>query len=182
MGTEVKMRIDGPKILETYHGVQLQSIETHFDLASVQASVKVALDRMYGEKMHMVMAIFDKKFALAIGKNADQELKNLVDRIQQKSPGFTASESFVNAAGGLNKNAGGFFTISVSQIISSSLQSSLVMLGRDSSSIKISPSKSALFIAFQSKPEKLTATLRLPSEHLKEIGDTIKVLTQLSEP
>ena len=53
-------------------------------------------------------------------------------------------------------------------------------MGKQAPAIKLPSSSSGLFMSFSSTPQRLVTTLRLPAQHLTELGAAIKGLMQTS--
>jgi hypothetical protein len=107
-------------------------------------------------------------------------MHGLIDRMKGKGAGIGASESYKNAAGGLDQGAGGVMYMSVARLLASSVQSTYAAMGKKAPAIDLPAPGSGMFMSFSSTPERLVTTLRLPARHLVELGTAVKGMMQTS--
>jgi hypothetical protein len=175
----IKFSLEGPSDAGEHDGVKLQSFKMSFDTSGLDAIRAKAIKNVYGGDFKMALAVFDKKAGLAIGQKAVADLSAAIDRSRGKGKGFSASPAFINAAGPRASDSGGFVFMSMSRAIVAGIESTYAALDKPAPKLNLPPSKSGLFIDFSSKPTKLNVNLRMPAEHLQEMGQAIKQLTSL---
>ncbi len=175
----IKFSLEGPSDAGEHAGVKLQTYKMSFDTSGMEALKAKAIKNIYGGDFKMALAVFDKKAALAIGQKAVEDLSAAIDRARGKGKGFNVSPAFINAAGSHASESGGFVFMSMSRAIVAGIETTYAALDKPAPKLDLPPSKSGLFINFSSKPKKLTATLRMPADHLTEMGQAIKQLTSL---
>jgi hypothetical protein len=177
----MKMGFEGPTDLGKHDGVDVQQFTMTIDTAAMDEFQAKAIKAMYGDKLQMVMAIFDKQVALAMGKNSHQDVKDVIDRVRGKGKGFIDSDIYKNAAGPLGKKSGGYMFMSFSSLMMAGIKSTYAAMGKDAPDLKLPPSTSGIFWSFKSSPERLLMTVRLPADHLKEMGAAIQKMTSLNQ-
>ena len=176
----MKFGFEGPKALNDYQGVKLEAIDMTWDFASMPPAQAQMLKAFYGDKLRMVMALFSGNLALTMGKKAEADMRALIDRMKGKGRGLGASETFKNAAGGLDQGAGGVMFMSIARLIAASAESTYAAMGKKAPKIQLPSPASGMFLRFSSTPERLITTLRLPAQHLAELGAAIKGMMQTS--
>ena len=177
----MKFGFEGPKDLGEYSGIKLEALEMTWDFDSMPPAQAQMLKTFYGDKLNMIMAIFGGNLALTMGKQAEADMHALIDRMQgKKGRGLGSSESFKNAAGGLDQGAGGVMYMSIARLLASSAQSTYAAMGKKAPAIDIPTSSSGMFMSFSSTPDRLVTTLRLPAQHLAELGAAVKAMMQSS--
>jgi hypothetical protein len=169
------------KKIGEHEGVALHGIEMQFDLSSMPPDQVKMMKAMYGDTMQMAIAAFDKKWAMAMGKDPAGQLKTVIDRSRKKEPGLAQASWIQNAFSGMDQKAGGVLAMSISKIMASSFEAVAASMGQKPSDQKSPASHSGLFMGFQSTPAQVTITTRVPADHVKEIGDTLKMLMKPSE-
>ena len=65
-------------------------------------------------------------------------------------------------------------------MIAAGAESTYAAMGKKAPPIHLPSPASGLFLRFSSTPERLTTTLRLPAQHLSELGAAIKGMMQTS--
>jgi hypothetical protein len=176
----MKFGFEGPKALGDYQGVKLEAIDMTWDFASMPPAQAKMLEALYGDKLRMVMALSGGNLALTMGKQAEEDMQALIDRMKGNGKGLGDSETFKNAAGGLDKGAGGVMYMSIARLIAASAESTYAAMGKQAPAIRLPSPSSGLFLGFSSTPQRLTTTLRLPAQHLAELGAAIKAMMQPS--
>jgi len=176
----MKFGFEGPKDLGEHSGVKLEALEMTWDFDSMPPAQAQMLKTFYGDKLNMIMAIFDGNLALTMGKQAEADMHALIDRMKGKGAGLGASESFKNATGGLDQGAGGIMYMSIARLLASSAQSTYAAMGKQAPVIDLPTPSSGMFMSFSSTPERLVTTLRLPAQHLAELGAAVKGMMQSS--
>jgi hypothetical protein len=177
----MKFGFEGPEALGEHQGIKLDAIYMTWDLGSMPPAQAQMLKTFYGEKLQMVMAIFDGNLALTMGKKSEADMHALIDRMKGKGgEGLGASESFKNAAGGLDQGAGGVMYMSIARLLASSAQSTYAAMGKKAPAIDLPTPGSGMFMSFSSTPDRLVTTLRLPAQHLVELGAAVKGMMQTS--
>lgn len=178
----MKFGFEGPRALEEYQGVKLEAIDMTWDLSSMPPAQAQMLKAFYGDKLRMIIAFCGGNLAMTMGKQAEADMRALIDRIKGKGPagGLGDSESFLNAAGGLEKGAGGVMYLSIARLIASSAASTYAAMGKPAPAMNLPSPSSGMFVRFSSTPGMLTTTLRLPAQHLSELGAAIKGMMQTS--
>lgn len=177
----IKVRYQGPDKLGEHDGVALQVIDMIFDTGEMPAGQAAAMNNLYGgDRMRMAYALFDKRFGMVLGKDAGKGLSDLIDRARGKGAGkgLVVSEAFRAAAGGLERDAGCYVFISLSGMVEAGLRSTYATMGRKPPPTGKAAPRSGLFMAFSSTPRRMTTTLRLPADHLEELGLAIKTMMQ----
>ncbi|MBW1811112.1 MAG: hypothetical protein JRJ87_23175, partial [Deltaproteobacteria bacterium] len=177
----MKMGFEGPTDLGKHDGVDMQAFAMTFDMAAMDEFQAKAIKAMYGDKLQMVIAVFDKQVALGMGKNSHQDIKDVIDRVRGKGKSFINSAAFKNAAGPLAEKSGGYMFMSFSSLIVAGIQSTYAAMGKEPPELKLPPSQSGIFWSFKSSPERLLMTVRLPADHLKEMGLAIQKMTSLNQ-
>lgn len=174
----IKYQVSMPGKLAEHQGVELTGFDFVFDTSEMAPGEAEMLRRMYGERMRLVFAFFDGKMLLSMGKDPVARAKALIDRARKKEAGIASTAYFQSAAGGLEKQSGAFLFMSISGMLNSTMGMMNPMLaGGAKPGAKM---QSGLFLSFDSSPERLGMTLRLPAEHLKETGEAMRALTQMS--
>jgi hypothetical protein len=177
----IRATMEGPRSLGQHDGVDLQEMVLKMDFSSLPEVQAEMMRKVYGgEGFRMIIAVFDKTFALALGKTADAEVRSAIDRLRKKTAGLTAAAFFRDAAGGLEQGAGGFMVLSLSQFVTSTLRSTLAMTGVDQPDLKVAAPRSGMFIRVRSEQGRLVHTIRLPAAHLEELGQVIQQISGLS--
>jgi hypothetical protein len=176
----MKFGFEGPLALDEYSGIKLEAIDMTWDFSSMPPAQAQMLKTFYGDKLRMIMALFGGNLALTMGKNAQADMQALIDRMKGKGAGLGTSESFKNAAGGLDQGAGGVMYMSVARLLASSVQSTYAAMGKKAPAVDLPAPASGMFMSFSSTPERLVTTLRLPAQHLVELGAAVKGMMQTS--
>jgi hypothetical protein len=173
---------EGPKALGDYQGVKLEAIDMTWDLSSMPPAQAQAMKMFYGDKLRMVMTVFGGNLALTMGKQSEADMRALIDRMKDKGQGLCASKAYKNAAGNLDQGAGGVMYISIARMITAAAASTFAAMGQKAPPIQLPSPASGIFLRFASTPERLTTTLRLPTQHLVELGAAIKGMMQAASP
>ncbi len=177
----LRATVEEPKKLDPYDGVELEEMSIKMDLSSLPPMQAKIIRKTYGgDEMRWVSAVFDKTFALAIGPNAEADIKATIGRMRKKTGALTSSAMFSNAAGGLDKGAGAFMFMSISQFVATSIKSTLAMTGAKAPEMKLPEPRSGMFLRIKSENGRLIHTLRLPAAHLEEMGAVFKAISQAS--
>ncbi len=178
----MKFGFEGPQALGEHQGVKLEAIDMTWDLASMPPAQAQMLKAFYGDKLRMIMAFHAGKLAMTMGKQAEADMKALIDRMKDKGPskGLAGSESYRNAAGGLDQGAGGVLYMSIARLLASSAASTYAAMGKAAPAIQLPSPSSGMFLRFSSTPAMLTTTLRMPAQHLTELGAAVKAMMQTS--
>ena len=177
----MKFGFEGPQALDEYSGVKLEAIDMTWDFSAMPPAQAQMLKTFYGDKLRLIMAFFGGNLALTMGKKAQADMHALIDRMKGKgTAGLGDSESYKNAAGGLDQGAGGVMYMSVARLLASSVQSTYAAMGKKAPAIDLPASGSGMFMSFSSTPERLVTTLRLPAQHLVELGAAVKGMMQTS--
>jgi hypothetical protein len=176
----MKFGFEGPEALGEHQGIKLDAIYMTWDFSSMPPAQAQMIKAFYGDKMQMVMALFGGNLALTMGKKAQADMHALIDRMKGKGAGLSASESYKNAAGNLDQGAGGVMYMSIARLLASSVQSTYAAMGKKAPVINLPTPGSGMFMSFSSTPERLVTTLRLPAQHLVELGAAVKGMMQTS--
>jgi hypothetical protein len=178
----MKFGFEGPKDAGDYQGVKLEVMEMTWDFSAMPPAQAQMIKAFYGDKLNMVMAFFGGNLALTMGKKAQADMRALIDRMKGKGggAGLATSESFKSAAGGLAQGAGGVMYMSIARLLASSVQSTYAAMGKKAPAIDLPAPGSGMFMSFSSTPERLVTTLRLPAQHLVELGTAVKGMMQTS--
>ncbi len=173
----IKYQVSLPGKLGEHQGVELTGFDFTFDTSEMAPAEAEMLKRMYGERMRLVFAFSDGKMLMSMGKDPVARIKALLDRARKKEAGIAAAPYFQSAAGGIEKQSGAFMFMSISGMMNNTMGLLNPMLAGAKSGAKM---QSGIFLSFDSTPERLAMTLRLPSAHLKETGEAMRALTQMS--
>lgn len=175
----LRYRVSLPGKVGEHQGVELHGFDFVFEPDQMAPGEAEMLKRMYGDRLRLVFAVFDGKMTVSMGKDSVAQAKALIDRARKNDTGMPLPPHFQAAAGGLERRSGAFMFMSISGILNHtmSMMNNPMLAGAAPASPKM---KSGLFFAFESTPERLSVTLRLPAEHLKETGDAMRSLTQMS--
>ena len=167
-------KISGPKALAPYNGVGLKAFEMSFDMKKAPPKKAKMAKQLYGDKFTMVYGVFDKLMGITMGENAESEMHQLIDRVRKHTDDIPAA--LKNAGGGMLATAGGFMFLSVTRAITGTMQA----LGQQAPAAQGDKPPSGVFVRFASSPERLTTTLRLPADHLRELSVVMQSLIQAS--
>ena len=176
----MKFGFEGPAALADYQGIKLEAMSMTWDFDSMPPAQAQMLKAFYGDKLQILMAFVEGNMALTMGKQAQADMHALIDRVKGKGAGLGTSESFKNAAGGLDQGAGGVMYMSIARLLAATTASTYAAMGKQAPDIKLPSPKSGMFMSFSSTPERLVTTLRLPAQHLTELGAAIKAMMQTS--
>ncbi|MBN2495211.1 MAG: hypothetical protein JXR96_11505 [Deltaproteobacteria bacterium] len=177
---------EGPRQLEPQGAVGLQAFEIRFQLAALPEQQAAWIRKMYGgDSLKMAYAIFDKKLALSMGRDAETELRALIDRLQTgKTGGIPDSALYKSAAGDLApkaREAGCYVMLSFGRVLALSVASTFATMGDQAPRTAIPDIHSGFFLEIRSDhEEQIEASLRLPAEHLTEMGEIIALLARIS--
>jgi hypothetical protein len=159
-----------------HQGVALSGFEFAIDNSGMAPGEAEVFRRLYGERMRFVYGFFDGMMLMSMGKDPVARAKAMIDRARRKDAGIASAPYFQAAAGGMDRRSGAFLFMSISGMLDNTM--SLVApapSGREKAPAKM---QSGMFWAFDSTPARLTMTVRLPADHLKEIGNALRAVTQ----
>lgn len=179
----VGVRYESPKGIGTHQGVELTEVSAVLDLSVLPPQQQALMKQVYGgNRMRMVFAFFDGLCALALGSQADQDIRALIDRVKGQGAALPSSKAFQTAAAGLEKGAGGYLYLSIADFIAAGVKSTFAATGQDISKLKLPEIKSGVFFRFGQENGQLVQSLRVPAEHLAETGAVFKALSGAGAP
>ncbi|RLB53869.1 MAG: hypothetical protein DRI34_12845 [Deltaproteobacteria bacterium] len=178
----IKLEMSPPRKIGEHRGAELLSFDMSFLLENADPRQARIMKTMYGDSMHLLLAFHEKAALVAMGKNGEQLLRQALDRLSgQGTQGFDQWPAFRSAAGSWSGNLGGFFFMSISNMITASIHSAMSMEGGSAPAWKMTPPASGLFMGGGTRNGRLEMVFRLPAEHLKEIGQAVKQLTSFKQ-
>jgi len=183
MDPQVSMgaRLEGPTPLAAHDGVELTRYAVRFATDSLPPAQAQVIKQMYGgDRISFVLGFVDKTLVLAMGANAQAQAQAAIDRLRGKQPGLDQSQRMRLAAGDMGAGASGYVLLSVAESITSSVRSTLIAMGPKAPKLNLPESKSAFFMRMDTKEGRLQTALRLPAQHLWEIGLVFQKLAELS--
>ncbi len=177
----LRMSLEGPRDLGKAGEAALVGYDFVLDLAALPEPQAAAFRHIYGgDRMRLALAAKGGVAYLAMGPEPEKQLAGLLDRAQ--AGGLIASPAFKSAAGGLDQNAGAWFYLSLTRMLAWTMHQTQAMLGREAAPEALPPARSGMFYRLGQERGRLTVALRLPAEHLKELGEAFRGLAQGSAP
>jgi hypothetical protein len=180
-----RMSLEGPRDLGKHGDIALQGFDFVLDLTGLPAPQAEAIRMVYGgDRMRLGLAAWDGRAAIVIGPELEADLKSLLERSGRPAQGgLVSTPAFRSAAGGLEQGAGAWFYLSMTRMLAWTMRSAQATLGTPGAPLpEPAPARSGVFFRVGQANGRLELTTRLPAEHLKELGESIRSLAQASGP
>jgi hypothetical protein len=175
MGMEMEVKIDDDA--GTYKGVQIGGAQVAFKTGGGGDMQTQMFEKMFGDGLDYRWAFAKGNCVYAVGSNADETIRELIDQVRSGGPKQISSEiRTALEAIGESEEADVIGTINYVRAITMALGFMPLPEDFDRTQLKVASKSNIAFAGRTTDDGKLAVQIVLPKKHLQEIQSVFKIL------